>query len=127
MSDDLYQEIILEEYRHPQHVGQLPAPTQQVQVENSSCGDRIHVDIVTDKNGQIIDLAWSGQGCAISQASASLLSTYVLENKLTLSEVAKLQQDEVLPLLGLTQIASGRQKCLMMMVRAFRELQKAAV
>lgn len=71
--DDFYREIILDHYKKPRNRGELVAPTQRVEGVNPVCGDEIHLDLVV--HGQTIDdLTFWGQGCSISQSSASMLT-----------------------------------------------------
>ncbi len=71
--DDFYREIILDHYKKPRNRGELDAPTQRVEGVNPVCGDEIHLDLVV--HGQTIDdLTFWGQGCSISQSSASMLT-----------------------------------------------------
>ena len=72
--DDLYREQILEHHRTPHNFGQLAEPTISVDGRNPSCGDLITMQLQLDAEGLITDVAFSGRGCAISQASASLLT-----------------------------------------------------
>ena len=72
----LYQEVILDHYKHPQHKSLSPNPTVQVQHVNTSCGDEITLNLHT--NGTSIqDITWDGVGCSISQASTSVVSDLV--------------------------------------------------
>jgi nitrogen fixation NifU-like protein len=71
--DDLYRELILDHYRRPRNHGPLAAPTQQAEGVNPVCGDEIHLDLDVG-NGVIRDLGFWGQGCSISQSSASMLT-----------------------------------------------------
>lgn len=71
--DDFYREIILDHYKKPRNRGELPAPTQRVEGVNPVCGDEIHLDLVV--HGETIDeVSFWGQGCSISQSSASMLT-----------------------------------------------------
>ena len=74
--DLLYQEVILDHYKHPQHKSLSPNPTVQVHHVNTSCGDEITLNLHT--NGTSVeDIAWDGVGCSISQASTSVVSDLV--------------------------------------------------
>jgi len=74
--DSLYQEVILDHYKHPQHKSLSPNPTVQVQHVNTSCGDEITLNLHT--NGTSVeDITWDGVGCSISQASTSVVSDLV--------------------------------------------------
>lgn len=74
--DDLYKEIILRHYKSPHNYGPLDSANVRVMGDNPSCGDQIELMVLTDGE-QIADLRFRGQGCAISQASASLMTDLV--------------------------------------------------
>lgn len=74
---DLYQEVIFDHYRRPRHFGHLPQPDRVAQGHNPLCGDRVQIELALDDSGVIRDIAFSGEGCAISTASASLLTEAV--------------------------------------------------
>lgn len=77
---DVYRDTILDHYHNPRNFGFLPKPTSFHEEENTSCGDRIRIDIeIVEKNGNTIlsDIRFSGEGCAISQAASSMLSEFV--------------------------------------------------
>lgn len=72
---DLYQEIILDHYKNPRHFGELEDPDLYAEDNNPSCGDELQVEIDLDASeGSVEDVRFSGQGCAISMASGSLMS-----------------------------------------------------
>lgn len=75
--DDLYKEIILDHYRNPRNRGELPPPAHKAEGFNPLCGDEIVVYLTIDDNGVIEDIAIGGQGCSISQSSASMMSAAV--------------------------------------------------
>ncbi|HLG25360.1 MAG TPA: iron-sulfur cluster assembly scaffold protein, partial [Candidatus Gracilibacteria bacterium] len=68
---DLYAENILDHYRNPQHSGKLENATVTVSDSNPLCGDKIEIGLRIDENGTIQDAKFTGEGCAISLASAS--------------------------------------------------------
>jgi nitrogen fixation NifU-like protein len=70
---ELYQDVILDHSRHPRHAGVLEHPSHKAEGHNPLCGDRVSVTLNV-KDGRIADIAFQGKGCAISQASASLMS-----------------------------------------------------
>lgn len=74
--EDLYREIILDHYRSPRNRGELPPPAVRTEGHNSLCGDEIQVYLAVD-NGLVSDVKISGQGCSISQSSASMMSAAV--------------------------------------------------
>jgi nitrogen fixation NifU-like protein len=79
MSDlrDLYQEVILDHGKRPRNFRALPVPDRAAKGDNPLCGDRIEVFVKLDADGRIADAAFQGRGCAISQASASLMTELV--------------------------------------------------
>ncbi len=80
MSDlsELYQELILDHNRHPRNFGELPGATSQAQGHNPLCGDQIRVEVLVEGD-TIRDLRFTGSGCAIAKASASLMTEAVRE------------------------------------------------
>ena len=98
MSSDIYKDIILDYYRHPRNFGDLPDPDVRAKDSNPLCGDVIEMQLKI-KDGRIDDLRFKGRGCAISQASASML-TELVKGK-TLEEVKLLVKDDVLNMLGI--------------------------
>ncbi|MFA9262346.1 MAG: Fe-S cluster assembly sulfur transfer protein SufU [Undibacterium sp.] len=103
----LYQDQILDHYRNPRNFGSLENPTHRADTKNPTCGDSLHMDIAV-QNGTISDVRFSGSGCAISQAGASLLTEYVKGK--TVETARGLEPKNVLDLLGVT-LSPGRLKC----------------
>jgi len=75
--EDLYKEIILDHYRNPRNRGELPPPACKAEGFNPLCGDEIVLYVSIDDDGVITDIATGGQGCSISQSSASMMSAAV--------------------------------------------------
>jgi nitrogen fixation NifU-like protein len=109
--DDFYKEYILDHYRNPRNFGHLDHPTAVAEDLNPLCGDKIQMELSVGPDGKIDDVRFSGKGCAISQASASML-TESLKGK-TLEEVARLSHDVVLENVGIG-ISPTRMKCAML-------------
>jgi nitrogen fixation NifU-like protein len=74
--DDLYREMIMEHYKNPLNRGELSPPSVSVKLSNPMCGDKITLDLLV-ADGKVTDVTWGGQGCSISQASASMMSEAV--------------------------------------------------
>jgi nitrogen fixation protein NifU and related proteins len=87
---ELYQEVILDHSRHPRHYGALENATHKAEGYNPLCGDRVTVTLALDAGGRVADIKFEGKGCAISQASASLM-TELLAGK-TAAEAEQLMQ-----------------------------------
>ncbi|MEY2572909.1 MAG: nitrogen fixation protein NifU [Verrucomicrobiota bacterium] len=88
--EELYQEVILDHSRRPRNFGTLPNPDVLVHGDNPACGDEIHLGVHFDPDGKLQEIKFSGQGCAISQASASMM-TMKLKGK-TRSQAAELSR-----------------------------------
>ena len=116
--DDLYRDYILEHYRRPHNFGVLDAPSATYEGANPLCGDRITMQLGV-KDGIVEQVGFTGRGCAISQASASLLTDEIKGKPV--EEVAKLSTQDLLDLLGI-EISPARLKCAML---SHDTLQKA--
>ncbi len=118
--DDLYRDYILEHYRRPHNFGVLEEPSASIEGNNPLCGDRITLQIhVTD--GVVDQVGFTGRGCAISQASASLLTDEIKGKPV--ADVAAFRADDLLDLLGI-EISPARLKCAML---SYDTLKKALV
>lgn len=119
----LYQNLILDHYRNPRNHGVLKKATHHGIGNNPTCGDTLQMDIIV-KNDIIEDVKFSGAGCAISQASASLLTEYVKKKprKVTLT----LEPKDVLELLGVT-LSPNRLKCGLLSLETLKKTLKSEV
>jgi nitrogen fixation protein NifU and related proteins len=108
--DDLYRDYILEHYRRPHNFGVLESPTASHEGSNPLCGDRITMQLGI-RDGKLAEVAFTGRGCAISQASASLLTDEV--RGMTVDAAAAYRADDLLDLLGI-EISPARLKCAML-------------
>ena len=117
MSSSIYTEIILDYYRHPRNKGTLENPQVHAKDSNPLCGDVVEIDMVLDGNDTVKDVKYSGQGCAISQASASML-TELIKGK-SLDEVRKISKEEVLSLIG-GQLSAVRLKCALLSLKVVK-------
>ena len=105
---ELYQEHILDHYEDPFHRGHLPQPTHIHEDKNPLCGDVVRIELVLDDEGKIRDLYFDGEGCVISQASASMLLE-AMEGK-TVDDVKRFSAEQMLELYG-PRLTPNRQKC----------------
>jgi nitrogen fixation NifU-like protein len=90
MLRELYQDVILDHSRHPRHFGKLEHASHSGEGYNPLCGDRVHIYLDVGADGRVRDIAFEGKGCAISQASASLM-TDMLKGR-TRAEAEKLME-----------------------------------
>ncbi len=109
MAWDMYQEVILQHYRSPKNFGPLEGATLTGEEINTSCGDHITLRLKLDASGRTIDaVRFSGDGCAISMAGASMLTEKIAGRPL--EEVARITRDDVLGWLGIP-LSPVRIKC----------------
>ena len=116
--DDLYRDYILEHYRRPHNFGQLDGATTSQEGANPLCGDRITMQLGI-ANGVVERVGFTGRGCAISQASASLLTDEIKGKPLV--DVQAFGADDLLDLLGI-DISPARLKCAMLSFDALQHL-----
>ncbi len=105
--DSLYAEDILDHYKHPRNFGKLENPDIHVEANNPLCGDRLAMDLRV-KDGTVEDVRFTGRGCAISQAAASMLTERMEGAKLT--DLASTTRDDILEMLGV-EVSYARMKC----------------
>ncbi|MGM0591793.1 MAG: iron-sulfur cluster assembly scaffold protein, partial [Halobacteriota archaeon] len=109
MGSDMYRQQILDHYKNPRNFGEMQDPTFSHVGENPSCGDTIQMDVRLEDDGETIEyVTFAGDGCAISQASASLLSQKLPGT--TLDELDEMDRDDVVEMLGV-DISPMRIKC----------------
>lgn len=95
---DLYRDQILEHAKHPHNFGKLEHPTISHEEHNPLCGDRVRIDLLIEGE-TITDVRFSGRGCAISQASASLLTDEL--KGMTVEQARRFSRDDLLELIGI--------------------------
>lgn len=115
--DDLYRDEILEHYRNPHNFGTLASPDAVSEGANPLCGDRITLMLGISDEGTIEEVAFTGRGCAISQASASMLTDEIRGKPL--DEISRLGREEVLESLGI-EISPARLKCALLSLQTLR-------
>jgi nitrogen fixation NifU-like protein len=114
--DDLYRDYILEHYKEPRNFGELEPRDLDAHDHNPLCGDELGVHIRVD-DGKVAELRFHGQGCAISQAAASIASDEYLG--MEISAIGDLDADWILDLLGIP-ISATRRKCALLNLKVMR-------
>ncbi len=117
--EDIYHEHVLDHYEDPFHRGHCAQPTHTHEDKNPLCGDRVKIELELADDGTIADIYFNGEGCCISQASASMLAEAV--HGKTVEEVKNFSAREMLDLFG-ARLTPNRQKCCLL---AWRVLQIA--
>jgi nitrogen fixation protein NifU and related proteins len=115
--DDLYRDEILEHYRNPHNFGTLDEPDAVQELANPLCGDRITLMLGIGEQGTVERVAFTGRGCAISQASASMLTDQI--RGMSLEQVAQIDREAVLDNLGI-EISPARLKCALLSLQTLR-------
>jgi nitrogen fixation NifU-like protein len=117
LSDDIYREIILDHYRNPRNKGKLPDADISTHDSNPLCGDEIDIHMKV-QGGKIMDVKFEGRGCAISQASASMLTEMVIDKPLT--NVKDIDKTDILENIGLTNLGPARVKCALLALKVMK-------
>jgi nitrogen fixation NifU-like protein len=114
--DDLYRELILDHYQHPHHHGEIPDADISYEDSNPLCGDKIRIYIKL--NGNIVeDVKFTGKGCAISQASASMLMDELIGK--SLDDIKKMDKQFILDMLGIP-LGPTRIKCALLPLKVVK-------
>ena len=116
-SADIYREIILDYYRNPRNYGKIQDPDIAQRDSNPLCGDELemHLNIKDDK---VADVKFTGKGCAISQASASMLTELIMGKDF--EYVKKLTKEDILDNLGLHELGPARIKCALLSLKVLK-------
>jgi nitrogen fixation NifU-like protein len=115
--DDLYREQIIDRYKSPRMRGTLDPHDYSYEDDNPLCGDRIRVDLRVDSDGGITEAAFSGEGCAISQASADMLTEEIVGK--SLDEVKSYSKEALLEMLGI-ELGPVRLKCALLSLKVLK-------
>jgi nitrogen fixation NifU-like protein len=115
--DDMYREMILDHYRNPRKKGLIRPADIDYEEDNPVCGDHIHLTVKLDENDVVTDVGWDGEGCAISQASASLLYESLIG--MSKEEIRHLDKEHILDMLGI-ELGPVRLKCALLSLKVLK-------
>jgi nitrogen fixation NifU-like protein len=115
--EDFYRELIIERYKTPHFRGVLDPNDISYEDDNPACGDHIQIDVRFDEQGIVTEALFSGEGCAISQASADLLIESIIGKNL--DEIKELGKDDVLDNLGI-ELGPVRLKCALLPLKVLK-------
>ena len=117
MSDDIYREIILDHYRNPRNKGKLSNADVSIHDSNPLCGDEIDIHLKIEEE-KVKDIKFEGRGCAISQASASMLTEMIMDKPL--ATVKDLTKEDILENIGLMNLGPARIKCALLSLKVLK-------
>jgi nitrogen fixation NifU-like protein len=115
--DDMYREIILDHGKNPRNHGVLDPADIDFEGYNPLCGDRLRLTVRVDENNRIVAIGWTGEGCAISQASASMLGEKILG--MTLEEARQITKEDIFEMLGIP-LSMNRVKCALLSLKVLK-------
>jgi len=116
-SADIYREIILDYYRNPRNFGKIDSPDISIRDSNPLCGDEIEIHVKFDGD-KVKDIKFTGKGCAISQASASMLTEMIMGKNL--EDLKKVGKEDILESLGLPNLGPARIKCALLSLKTLK-------
>ena len=116
-SADIYREIILDYYRNPRNYGKIDSPDITIRDSNPLCGDEIEINVKFDGD-KIKDVKFTGKGCDISQASASMLTEMIMGK--SLEDVKRVGKEDILESLGLPNLGPARIKCALLSLKTLK-------
>jgi nitrogen fixation NifU-like protein len=116
MADSIYRELIMDHSKNPRNKGTLDPADFTYEDVNPLCGDEIRIDVRVE-NDQIADIAFSGRGCAVSQASASILTEMV--DGMSIEDVKALTKDDLLEEIGIP-VSPARLKCALLSLKVLK-------
>jgi nitrogen fixation NifU-like protein len=115
--EDFYRELIIERFKSPHYRGELDPNDFSYEDDNPTCGDHIKIDVRLDDKGVVVEALFSGEGCAISQASADLLVESIIGKNI--EEVKELGKEDVLENLGI-ELGPVRLKCALLPLKVLK-------
>ena len=115
--DELYRDYILDHYKNPRNFGELEPHDLEFHDHNPLCGDELGVHVTVDEEGRIAELRFHGQGCAISQAAASITSEELIGMRV--EDIPDLSAEWVLEQLGI-EVSPTRRKCALLILKVMR-------
>ncbi len=118
MTSDLYREQLLDHYHNPNNYGVLEGADVDVEWDNPTCGDKIHLTAKLDAEGRVAEVMFEGHGCVVSMASSSMFTERVIGK--TPEEVAAMSLDDIQEMLGGIRLSMGRVRCALLPLNALK-------
>jgi len=114
----LYREQLLDHYHNPENYGNLDNPDIDIEMDNPTCGDSVHMTARLDEEGRIAEVMFEGQGCVISMASSSMLTEAIVGKKP--EEITEMGLGEIQEMMGGLRLSIGRVKCALLPLNAIK-------
>lgn len=115
---DFYREQLLDHYHNPENFGNLENPDIDIEMDNPTCGDMVHMTARLDDQGRISKVMFEGHGCVISMASSSMFTEEILGK--TPEEIVEMGLGEIQEMMGGLQLSMGRVKCALLPLNAMK-------
>jgi nitrogen fixation NifU-like protein len=119
MSTNLYREQLLDHYHNPQNFGQLESADVDIEMDNPTCGDSVHMTANLDAEGRIAEVMFEGEGCVISMAASSMLTEELVGK--TPEQVEAMGLGDIQEMMGGIRLSMGRVKCALLALNAMKE------
>jgi len=118
MSSDLYREQLLDHYHNPENFGVIDNAEIDIEMDNPTCGDMIHLTAKLDGEGHVAEVMFEGNGCVVSMASSSMFTEEIIGK--TPEEIAAMGLNEIQEMLGGVRLSMGRVKCALLPLDAMK-------
>lgn len=118
MASDFYREQLLDHYHNPENFGTLQNADVDIEMDNPTCGDMIHLTAAMDNDGRITKVMFEGHGCVVSMASSSMFTTEIIGK--TTNEIKEMDLNDIQEMMGGVRLSMGRVKCAMLPLNALK-------
>lgn len=115
---DFYRENLLDHYHNPENFGNLENPDIEIEMDNPTCGDMVHMTARLDEQGRIAEVKFEGHGCVISMASSSMFTEEIIGK--TPAEIVEMGLGEIQEMMGGVKLSMGRVKCALLPLNAIK-------
>ncbi len=115
---DFYRENLLDHYHNPENFGNLENPDIEIEMDNPTCGDMVHMTARLDEQGRIAEVMFEGHGCVISMASSSMFTEEIIGK--TPAEIVEMGLGEIQEMMGGMKLSMGRVKCALLPLNAIK-------
>ena len=115
---DFYRENLLDHYHNPENFGNLENPDIEIEMDNPTCGDMVHMTARLDEQGRIAEVMFEGHGCVISMASSSMFTAEIIGK--TPAEIVEMGLGEIEEMMGGVKLSMGRVKCALLPLNAIK-------